>query len=409
MSKSVIFLVLSVVALVAGCQHARSVVAADARDYGDSVRTRFRYRLVYLGDDEFMYKAKKLHAYQPDVFDEGGIPVTVAVEDTLEEASGDWTMFFPMFVTFGILPSAQTTHVHRRGTLFVPGTRIASVEICANRGESMSFPLPLPLPALVFSGDGSTCFASSRQFALHSFDPGSYPIFLAECERAMAYGIASRLKEAEDSGRIDERFAATARSAQSLSDAAAMRSKVVAEDKVRRGVVALSGTPAGAVQPFEIMACDNDGGKDFAYRFALRRRGGGAATLSDYGVMRTAFRSAIRAHYASVHPDVNPRTLVVDFTEYALKGGLVTGRVAVLSISAESLSYDAARRKGVIRVRIGAGQFEDARRWIRRNLASVAARSNVAVVGDAVPAGARFYSQGEEMREGVLEVSFRTE
>ena len=87
----------------------------------------------------------------------------------------------------------------------------------------------------------------------------------------------------------------------------------------------------------------------------------------------------------------------------------MSGRVAVLSISPESLKYDSTSRKGIIRVRIGEGQFEDARRWIRRNLGALANRSNVVIVGDVIPQGARFYSEREEMRAGILEVSFRTE
>ena len=131
--------------------------------------------------------------------------------------------------------------------------------------------------------------------------------------------------------------------------------------------------------------------------------------LSDYGIIREGFRSAIRAHYASAHPNVNPRTLVIDFIEYALKGDVVCGRVAVLTISPEQITYDSASRKGVIMVRVGDGQFEDARRWIRRNLAALAARSNIALVGDAVPSGSRFYSENEEMSDGLLKISFKTE
>ena len=397
--------------LVSGCTHARLVAASTARDYGDVVRTRFRYHLVYDFDvmDGFTYRVMNMRKYQPDVFNEDGIPVRLTISDVLEESGGEWTMFFPMILSYGILPSFQTSHVHCRGVLSAAGRRIATVEVCANRGESMSFPIPFPLPMLVYSGEGSTCFASGKKFVGHIYGGNSYLRLRDECDKAMAYGIVSRLKEEEDAGRIDERFAALARSAQSLSDAAATRLRVVSDEKARHGAVVLSGMPPGLAQPFEIVACDNERGKDFAYLFELRRRGGGAVTLSDSGVIRNAFRSAIRTHYASSHPDVNPRTLVVDFTDYALKSGVVSGRVAVLSMSAESLSYDSATRKGVVRIRIGAGQFEDARRWVRRNLAVLAGGNNVVVVGDAVPKGAHFYSESEEMRDGVLVVSFRTE
>ncbi len=406
MSRILFLVPLLAAALISGCQHARVVAIADAGDCGEAVRTRYRYKLMFRDKEVFQNTAQKLQGYHPEVFDDGGIPVALVLSDTLDEKSGDWTLA-PMLFTFGILPTAQFEHRHRRGTLICAGHRIASVDVCAHKGESIAFPLPLPFPLLVFSGEGPTCFPSGKRFLTHDCSYTASLLYMDAADKAMAYGIATRLKEAEDAGRIDERFAARARAEQSMSDAVAARATIAADDRARHGMAARPA--AESAQPFESVRCDNVSGKDFAYVFTLRRRGGGVATLSDYGVMRRAFRSAIRSHYASAHPDVNPRTLVVDFTEYALKDGLVSGRVAVLSVSAESLSYDAATRKGVVRVRIGDGQFEDARRWIRRNLASVAGRGGVAATGDAILEGARFYSEREEMRNGILEVSFRTE
>ena len=60
-------------------------------------------------------------------------------------------------------------------------------------------------------------------------------------------------------------------------------------------------------------------------------------------------------------------------------------------------------------VRVRDGQFEDARRWIRRNIGELARKSNIEVMGVAVPKEGRFLSEREEMRDGVLEVSFTIE
>ncbi len=92
-----------------------------------------------------------------------------------------------------------------------------------------------------------------------------------------------------------------------------------------------------------------------------------------------------------------------------MKEDTVFGRVAVLTILPESITYDSARRRGVISVRIGEGQFNDARRWIRRNLSALASRSNIVADGDTVPQGGLFYSENEEMCDGVLKVLFKTE
>ena len=406
-------------ALVSGCAHTRVTAASNTRDYGDAIRTRFRYRLFCDDKDKdafgrpYAYRIEMYRHCYPDVFDDEGIPIRLSLKDTLKKEGHDdiaVTGLISLF-TLGIIPSVSKEHSHRICEFSSVGRRIGSVEVCAHRDVAMPIPpfVPSPITPLVFLGDGETCMSSNKKFVDHT-----YSVFTMSSEycglddMAMAYGIASRLKELEDSGMIGERFATVARSSQSLSDATATRAKIQADAMARHGMASeVAGTDGSS--PFEIVRCDNERGKDFAYVFALRRRGGGAATLSDYGVMRTAFRSSIRAHYASLHPDLNPRTLVIDFTEYALKGGVINGRVAVLTISPESLTYDSASRRGVVRVRIGEGQFEDARRWIRRNLVSLVNRRGIASGGDALPKGARFYSEREEMRGGVLEVSFKTE
>lgn len=394
---------LTSIALVAGCRHGRVVAASNARDNGDVICTRFHYKLI--GSGEYKYMNDQFQKCQPEVFYDDGINVNVSVEDTLKKdyEINQVNAFFS-FMTLGIVPSVSKSHLHRRCMLSIAGRQIGSVEVCARIDEAeMSVPF---MSFLVFLGDGTTCIATGKKFVEHNYDKPCIYYYLAQ--KAMAYGIASRLKEAEGSGLINERFVMAAQSAQSLSDAYATRAKIQADETTRHGGTAKVAEADGS-SPFEIVRCDNERGKDFAYTFTLRRRGGGAATLSDYGVMRSAFRSMIRTNYASSHPDVNPRTLVIDFTEYALKGGVINGRVAILMISPESLTYDSASRRGVVRVRIGEGQFEDARRWIRRNLVSLVNRRGIASGGDALPQGARFYSEREEMRGGVLEVSFKTE
>lgn len=404
------------VAFTTGCGHLRIVVASNAKDCGESIRTRFRYSLT-CGDGAGRQNEYTVAGFQmrhPEVFAPDGIPILVKIEDTLKDTCEiNQVTSFLSVMTIGVVPMTMNGHLHRRCTLSVAGRRIGQVDMCAH-GDSAApffFFIPLPFPMLVFAGDGDVCVASGRKFVEHKYGIsaiGSISYHGLD-DKAMAYGIASRLKEAEDSGVINERFATMMTARQSLSDAANARDRIAEDARARRGAAPQTVGASAAVQPFEIVRCDIERGKDFAYLFALRRSGGGAATLSDYGVMRSAFRSAIRSRYVAAHPDVNPRTLVIDFTDYALKGGVVSGRVAVLTISPESLSYDSARRRGAIRVRIGDGQFEDARRWMRKNLASLAVRGGIVASGDPVPQGGRFYSEDETMRDGVLEISFRTE
>ena len=404
------------ISLVAGCGHLRIVAASNAKDYGESIRTRFRYNLIgdYGTGMDNSNALLNLQANQPDVFGHDGIPVRFSQKDTLKDTTEINQMSGLMSVlTFGIAPMVMKGHVHRRGTLSIAGRHVGTVDVCAHSDSAAPFFffMPLPFPMLVFAGDGDTCIASGKKFVEHKYNPlEAYNVrYYGVDDKAMAYGIASRLKAAEDSGMINERFVTLMTARQSLSDAAVTRSKVASDAMERRGALTGSVKATAAALPFETVRCDLERGGDFAYLFALRRGDGGAATMSDYAVIRNAFRSAIRSRYVASHPNINPRTLVIDFTEYALKGGVVVGRVAVLTIAPESMSYDPASRRGVVRIRIGEGQLEDARRWIRRNLAELATRRNMAHGADAVPAGARLYSESETMRNGVLEISFRTE
>ena len=411
--------VLGILAVLVGCSHTRIVTASNARDQGEEIRTKYRYR--FLWDDDWkksnsdawscaaMCNVYLYESYQPGVFGTDGIPITLAFDGDVKAfysclgvgEENPWNAFLSL-CTVGIVPVFTDAHSHHKCQVSIAGTHIASVEICFKRNRAGSL---LPLALLFYNGEGDTCFSVGHKFTLHG---GKSDLPREALGKAMAHGIASRLKEAEDSGRINERLAAFARSSQLLSEAAATRAKVASEGLARHGVT-LAGDEMSAEQPFEIVRCDNESGRDFAYSFALRKRGGSATTIADLGDMRSAFRSAIRTHYASLHPEANPRSLVVDFTEYALRNRVVVGRVAVLTISPESISYDSASRKGVIKVRIGEGQFEDARRWIRRNLVSFLNKSNADIGRYAIPKGSRFYSEGEEMRDGVLEVSFKTE
>lgn len=403
MNRILYSIMLLLLALFAGCTHI--VVGTNARDYGETIHTRYKYRLVC--DQKYQYteisRANYVPKYQPYVFDDDGIPIKVEFRDMKDVTSGEWSMVFPLFSYF-ILPGITTKHFHQRCILSVVGNNIGFVDLCAFERDAWALPILSPLVLALASCGDSPCYSGGGVFTASSGSIG-YEHYDGIHVKSMAYGIASRLKAAEDSGMINEPFAARTRSAQSLSDAAAARAKIQNDNMARRGIL----INVSSESLFEIVRCDNEKGKDFAYTFTLRKRGGGAATLADYGVMRSGFRSAIRTHYISSHPDSNPRTIVIDFTEYALKGGAVRGRVAVLTVVPESLTYNAANRRGVIKVRIGEGQLEDARRWIRRNLASLVHMKNLFATGDLVPKEGRFFSEDEAMHDGVLEVSFKTE
>lgn len=394
--------------LLAGCRYGRMTASVNVQDCGEKVSTKYRYRVVSEEKDMYgNFQRDRLREYQPDVFSDDGIPIVITNKTTFHKRSGALSTMFSV-LTIGVLPFFDTAHSHKRTSVSIESKEISSFDLCVYKDEASS---PIPFFAkFIHFGNEKSCFSSASKFYSCNYDM-DYAQYLQGTElheKATAYGIAVKLKEAEQLGLIDQNLVVKARVGLAMTDILATVQKIIDDDAARRGVQ-VSADKNRQGSPFEIIRCEAEQGKDFSYVFALRRKGGGAVTFADYSVVRSVFRSAIRAHYASLHPDINPRTLEIDFMEYSLKAGTVTGRVTVLSISPESLSYDSHRREGVIRVRIRDGQFEDTRRWIRRNLGELARKSNVEVTGDAVPKEGRFFTEREEMREGVLEVSFTIE
>jgi hypothetical protein len=322
----------------------------------------------------------------------------------LNKKTGENTTLLPN-LTFGLIPSVKTQHLHDRNAILMEGRQISSFDTCLQNFESYSM---LPTSYLFFNGDADVCFVSGKTFSESCDNLGAQYVGSGMLtEKITAYGLATRLKKAEESGIINDRLVAKWRTVQSVTDISTLLNKILADERKRKGVE-VKASPEDE-QLFEVVKCEVQKGGDFAYVFSVRRHGGKAVSLADYDLVRRALRSAVKIHYVSAHENVNPRSLEVDFTQCGMKSGAVVGRVAVLTISPESLTYDKHRRAGVVRVKIGPGQFEDARRWLRRYLGDFANRRNIVLKGDKIPQGARFFSEGGNMVDGVLEVTFRTE
>lgn len=213
-------------------------------------------------------------------------------------------------------------------------------------------------------------------------------------KRARAYAIAARLKELEDSGRITDLLAVKVMLAHRLSR--------VLQGNVDYGNVDMC--------PFEINELENEGDHDFAYRFSLSKKKVGGLTPLDVNEIRNAFHAVIRSIYVMKHWELNPRALAVDFVEFTVTDGHIRGKVVVVTTEVDSVSYDSVSRKGRIAVRVNVNQLDDARRLIRKRIGEFASRSNIVVEGDAIPSGARFYTESETLNDnGILEVDFRTE
>lgn len=356
-----------------GCQHNRVTSTADVSVVGGCIETRNRYRPVckdyWCG---VAIGANELKPYQPNVFAADGIPFTINASSGVFESAWGWTGIL-CAMTIGALPWIETRHYHTTYTLSFEDKNIPmkSFETCTRRGKAFAW---LPLPLLFFNFVPELCFNNENAVSNADYEPEN---------RAVACGLAVRLKELEESGYM---------------------SPVVKAKQWTKYSVAENASS------FQIVKLERDAVRDFAYRFELAKRGGGNIAVSDYASIRSAFMAAMRSHYANEHKDVNPRTLAVDFPEYSMSGGRIVGVVVVLSITPQLVTYNATTRIGRIAVKIGDNQFEDARRWMRKNIEAIAQDSNVAKEGDEFPEHARFYIGGERLDgNGVFEIDFKTE
>ncbi len=197
-------------------------------------------------------------------------------------------------------------------------------------------------------------------------------------QKVFAYGLVAKLKELEDSGRIDAM----------LQRMEAAKSKVPAHNIVK-------------------FARDAD--SDFSYVFALEL----AETPNDpnrvaYAVTQE-FSKSVKESYVNTYPGAKENSLVVDFSSVKVDGRRIEGRATVLSIKPLSLTYDATSRRGKLSVRFNPGQEEATRTWIRRNLEALARDKNIQLTTDERPPAGHFYSLGEKIEGNVMEIEFRTE
>ena len=160
---------------------------------------------------------------------------------------------------------------------------------------------------------------------------------------------------------------------------------------------------------YNILRCERESGSDFAYHFVLELTGGDKS-LRAFRSVQKEFRAAVKEDYVESFPSVDARTLFIDFPEYKLDNGKITGRAVVLTISVASLTYDPNTRTGKLAVKVNANQYEEARKWIRKNIETLARDKNIALTTGEIPPAAKFYLGREELKDGnVLEIEFKTE
>ena len=291
-----------------------------------------------------------------------------------------------------------------------------------------------PYPLLFYNGmpdmdgfDAQTIQKTSNSGLGSSGTVGIHEGFALESE-VVAHAVAFRLKEMEDAGQITDAMW------QQASEDRKIRSEHIAKRAAERIIyeMASQSAPRQIQQPpvvqqppqviqvvreivrepqvqtpaysLESLKWDKD--NDYACSFVVKMKG--ECSLDAFFEVQAKFERSIREYYCRNHRNAKEDSLVV-VVRPNLKNGQIEGRAEVLTITPTSLSYDANTRRGKLSVRFNAGQAEEARKWIRKNIETLARDKNIALKTGKLPPEAIYYSLGEKVEGNVMEIEFKTE
>ena len=161
---------------------------------------------------------------------------------------------------------------------------------------------------------------------------------------------------------------------------------------------------------YDILSLERSIEGAFAYRFELELADGEETTLKVLKSVKQDFRKAIRDDYAESFTGSSVASLFVEFPQFMLRDGRIVGKAVVMSMVVMSMKYDPLTRTGRMAVCLSGGQFEETRKWIRRNIEALARDKNSALTTGKLPPAAKFYLGREELKDGnMLEIESKTE
>ena len=200
----------------------------------------------------------------------------------------------------------------------------------------------------------------------------------ASTQRVLAYGIAVKLKELEDSGKID----------------AILKNK--AAD--------VSTTPKHS-----IIRLDRDSNKSFSYSFELELAENPVDLKNAFRDVLQEFAKSLKEDYIDVFPSADIASLEVLFSGFKRDGLRLSGSASVLTLKPISLEYNSHNRKGIMSVRFTEGQSPEASAWIRRNVKTLVRDKNIALTSGSLPLEGKFAITNEKNDGNVMTIEFMVE
>ena len=432
----------AILVTAAGCWHARNFATSDAKDYGQHLRTRYRYWVVH-GNKEFSEKFERLN---PDVFSQDGIPIAIRTYQGVSPSRSwsyldgdDFFLFDLLYFCCWLGTGGIVFPLHMRGneqtleySIDVLGTNASNAKVRVfEQNDKIAGTI---VPCLCYHGSPAPdSFSHGRSFETHEYRFGNGSDAKSNFSTALAYGVASKLKELEEGGIINECIANNATNVRKNIDSQrrhheeevkkrqeedrrrkeheAWQRQIAAERKQRESKIQQTlqrpdVSPQSAQPPYRIVHLERDGSSDFAYRFALVLNG--EPSIQTFFGIQKVFADEVRSAYHLEYPNADLHSLRIA-VQPRLVNGQIEGRASVLTINPVSLSYDPNTRRGKLAVKFNAGQAEEARAWIRKNIETLARDKNIALTAGQLPPAATYYSLGEKIDGNVMEIEFKTE
>lgn len=158
---------------------------------------------------------------------------------------------------------------------------------------------------------------------------------------------------------------------------------------------------------YKLRSFERTGENDFTYRFRIEFHDKSEVPEKVLDALLKDFKITIIEDYSESFSDIDVSTLFVDFPKCEQKEGALEAQAEVLSISVVSFDYSTQTRKGVMFVKFGTDQQEEAHRYVRRNISAIARDKNIALVTGEVPSEATVVIEREEVKDGnTLEIRF---
>ncbi len=399
---SAFILLSALISCVVGCMHQRTAYFVSVEGGIKPIVTRNRYTLVdakhkaetanvdVMSGSTFGMRFTNggLRKFQPNVFSDDGIRVMLDYK-LLNRTSGSSLGAVPFMFTLGVLPLFNHWESRSRCTLNVldnPDARMSFERYDSGESATTMFS---PLSFLFYNGDADVPDSMANHSVLqmhtrycHMINDANTDVYVSGSEEVLAYAIAALLKKMEDSGLITE-----------------VNNKHIDRNETLQNSVS---------DKYEIVEFNKDDDCAYRYSFVLKRRDSSSVAVWESRELKKILRAMIREDYLLSFPDA-ARSVVIDFPKFSLQNGRVVGKAVALTFSVASLQYDPHRRTGVLRIGIGENQFEDARKYARKNIESIARDKNIALDANKIPPSAVFYLEEEKLNGGMLEISFRVE